>query len=157
MKKCALLVTVLIVIQLSSCNLKLSQEEKTAYKDEMSKRKIVRITEDAILQEVQYQMDSLSSIYNTSGIIPENVIYNSKKVSSISSLEDEKEKLIFEAYTTAVSQGNTPPNNFQKLDNENFLYCLPSFATDSTDSEILESIYFIEFERKEIIKIISEK
>lgn len=140
--KLALLILPLLFF---ACETKLSDEQRKALRDEMADRKIKKIGQEEIYKEALAQgrklVDILKAEINLDSI-EEKYSCTIKMAKSTSGLSA-KEKEVFEAYKYAPNS----TDNIQKEQQEYLIYTKPNVVADT-----LESLLFIRFEKKEIVK-----
>jgi len=139
---CLLLGTIII----TSCGGELSKEKRKAFQKEMKAREIRRVAEEdivaeafkmgkALFKEFSENKDSLQKVVNAK-------IYLLQPDTSI---KNEKEQELMEAYSYSAEQGNSMDANVQR-DGEEMIYSVPKVKDG-----VLEGVYFIRIPRKQLV------
>jgi len=155
-----ILCSVLLTLALSSCRLKKAEEiDAGTVNREIKERKVRRFTDTQLTQlafERAHQISELvaDSLQQAGGAacgavatdrVPERwkLVVVSIELLCNPTLPDEKatsakEKAVWAAYRNALAAGQTPDENLQKLEDNNYLYTLPltSAPSDATPSGV---------------------
>lgn len=130
-----------------SCDSKLTDEQRKALREEMDEREIKKIGQEEIYQKALEKGRELFANLSEGGevkILEKSCNCLIQKISSVQGLTG-KEAEVFEAYSFEPNG----TDNVQKDGQELLIYSKPVAAGDS-----LSAVWFIRFEKKEIIKLL---
>lgn len=158
-------VAVFFTLILTSCKFDIKADmDVDKVKDEIASRKIKHFTDSQITQaaydfgkkylsEKKFQTVSCnSSLIKESG---EDVTINDCiLICNDSLISNDKERMIWDAYTNSFNNGASLSDNIQEVDDSYFLYTTPltSLTKINTDSTETLKIVFVRINKKELIK-----
>ncbi|QSE98026.1 hypothetical protein [Fulvivirga lutea] len=129
----------------TACDQKLSKEQRQELRDKMESREIKKISQDEIYKKALDEGRKVMKLVNSRTAVDsleETCLCQITFHSSAENLEG-KSKSVYEAYEYDPSG----EDNIQKQEGELLIYSNPVIQSDS-----LKGVWFIEFQKKEIVK-----